>query len=163
RNPVGCENLSGLARVVRANTIAALENIALWHERDISHSSVERVIIPDSTTLVNYMLRRLTGIIQGLHVYPDRMKENISRSYNLFFSQRVLLALTDRGLTRDEAYALVQRAAMESWKRRKDFKETLKEDPEVTEHLSSEELDGLFDINYYLRNIDYIYKRVFGD
>ncbi|RME63318.1 MAG: adenylosuccinate lyase, partial [Nitrospirae bacterium] len=163
RNPVGCENLSGLARVVRSNTIAALENIALWHERDISHSSVERVIIPDSTTLVNYMLRRLTGIIQGLHVYPDRMKENLSRSYNLFFSQRVLLALTEKGLTREEAYALVQRNAMESWKRRKEFKETLKEDPEVTKHLSSEELDGLFDINYYLRNIDYIYKRVFGE
>lgn len=163
RNPVGCENLSGLARVVRANTIAALENIALWHERDISHSSVERVIIPDSTTLVNYMLRRLTGIIQGLHVYPDRMKENISRSYNLFFSQRVLLALTEKGLTREDAYALVQRAAMESWKRRKDFKETLKEDPEVTKYLSAEELDSLFDIHYYLRNIDYIYKRVFGE
>jgi len=162
RNPVGCENLSGLARVVRANTIAALENIALWHERDISHSSVERIIIPDSTTLVNYMLRRLTGILQGLHVYPDRMKENISRSYNLFFSQRVLLALTEKGLTREDAYSLVQRNAMESWKRRKDFKETLKEDPEIIKYLSAEELDSLFDISYYLRNIDYIYRRVFG-
>ncbi len=163
RNPVGCENLSGLARVVRSNTIAALENIALWHERDISHSSVERVIIPDSTTLVNYMLRRLASILQGLHVYPDRMKENILRSYNLFFSQRVLLALTEKGLTREEAYGIVQRNAMESWKRRKDFKETLKEDQELTRVLSEEELDRLFDIKYYLRNIDYIYKRVFGE
>ncbi len=163
RNPIGSENLSGLARVVRANTIAALENIALWHERDISHSSVERIIIPDSTTLVNYMLNRLKGIIEGLHVYPERMKENIQRSYNLFFSQRILLALTEKGLSREKAYELVQRNAMKSWQQRKDFKSILFHDPEVKEHLTEKELDSIFDLSYYLRNIDYIYRRVFQD
>jgi adenylosuccinate lyase len=163
RNPVGSENLSGLARVVRANTIAALENIALWHERDISHSSVERIIIPDSTTLVNYMLNRLKGILEGLHVYPERMKENIQRSYNLFFSQRVLLALTEKGLSREKAYELVQRNAMKSWHERKDFRVMLLQDPEVKKYLTEKEIDSIFDLSYYLRNIDYIYKRVFQD
>jgi adenylosuccinate lyase len=162
RNPVGCENLTGLARVVRANALAALENVALWHERDISHSSVERVIIPDSTILVDYMLHRLTGILSGLHVYPDRMKENMKRSYGLYNSQQVLLKLTDKGMTREEAYEVVQRNAMKSWKTKKEFKSLLAKDKEVKKYLSSKDLNDIFDLANYFRNIDYIYERVFG-
>lgn len=162
RNPVGCENLSGLARVVRANAMAALENIALWHERDISHSSVERVIIPDSSILVDYMLNRLKNILSDLHVYPDRMLRNMEMSYGLYNSQRVLLALTDRGLTREEAYALVQRNAMKSWQEGRDFLTVLKEDMDIGKYLSNSELEEIFKLKYYLRNIDFIYKRVFG-
>ena len=161
RNPVGCENLSGLARIVRANSMAALEDIPLWHERDISHSSVERVIIPDSTILVDYMLNRLKGILEGLHTYPERMKANMEQSYGLYNSQRVMLALTEKGLSREDAYSLVQRNAMRSWQERRSFQALLKEDPEVTRHISSEEIDSLFDLSYYLRNVDYIFNRVF--
>lgn len=161
RNPVGSENLSGLARIVRANSLAALENIPLWHERDISHSSVERVIIPDSTILVDYMLNRLKNILEGLQLYPERMKANMMRSFGLYNSQRVMLALTEKGLSREEAYALVQRNAMKSWQEERDFQTLLKQDPDVTGHLSAEELDTLFDLAYYLRNVDYIFKRVF--
>jgi adenylosuccinate lyase len=161
RNPVGCENLSGLARVVRSNAIAALENIALWHERDISHSSVERVIIPDSTILVDYMLNRLKGILKDMHVYPERMKSNMDRSYGLYNSQRVMLALTDKGITREDAYEMVQRNAMESWKRGMSFKELLLKDAKITKHLSLAEIENIFDLKYYLRNIDFIFSRVF--
>ncbi len=161
RNPVGSENLSGLARIVRSNSIAALENIPLWHERDISHSSVERIIIPDSTILVDYMLDRLKGIIEGLQVYPERMKANMMRSFGLYNSQRVMLALTEKGLSREDAYSLVQRNAMKSWQEERDFQTLLRQDPEVTKHLSAEELDTLFELSYYLRNVDYIFKRVF--
>jgi adenylosuccinate lyase len=162
RNPVGCENLSGLARVVRANAFASLENVALWHERDISHSSVERVIIPDSTILVDYMLSRLTGILEGLQVYPERMKENMGRSYGLYNSQNVLISLTEKGLTREDAYALVQKNAMMSWKKRKDFKALLLKDPAVRKYLSAKELDVIFDLKHYFGNIDFIFERVFG-
>ncbi len=162
RNPVGCENLSGLARVVRTNALAALENIPLWHERDISHSSVERVIIPDSSILVDYMLNRLKNILSDLHVYPDRMLKNMEMSYGLYNSQRVLLALTDRGLTREDAYALVQRNAMKSWQEGRDFLTVLKEDKDIGKYLSDSELERIFELNYYLRNIDFIYQRVFG-
>ncbi len=162
RNPVGCENLSGLARVVKANLMASLDNIALWHERDISHSSVERIIIPDSTILIDYMLARLTGIIKDLQIYPEKMLENISRSYNLYNSQRILLMLTEKGLTREEAYKYVQRNAMESWRQRRDFKELLLSDKDILRYLTIEEIERAFDLGYYLRNIDYIYKRVFG-
>ena len=162
RNPVGCENLSGLARVVRTNALAAMENVALWHERDISHSSVERVIIPDSTILVDYMLNRLTGILSGLQVYPERMMENLNRSYGLYNSQNVLISLTEKGMTREDAYALVQKNAMLSWKTGKQFKALLSKDREVKKHLSSKELNDLFDLKNYFRNIDYIFKRVFG-
>ncbi len=161
RNPVGCENLCGLARVVRSNAMAAMENIALWHERDISHSSVERIIIPDSTILVDYMLTRLTGILKGLHVYPERMKENIRRSYGLYNSQRVLLKLIEKGMSREDAYQFVQKNAMESWEQKKDFKEPLKQDKEIKKYLSSDEIDKLFDLSYYLKNVNYIFKRVF--
>ena len=161
RNPVGCENLCGLARVVRSNAMAAMENIALWHERDISHSSVERIIIPDSTILVDYMLARLTGILKGLHVYPERMLENINKSYGLYNSQRVLLKLIEKGMSRENAYQFVQKNAMQSWEQKKDFKEPLKQDKEIKKYLSSDEIDKLFDLSYYLKNVNYIFKRVF--
>lgn len=163
RNPVGAENLSGLARVVRANAMAALEDVALWHERDISHSSVERVIIPDSTILVDYMLHRLTGILADLQVYPERMKENMGRSYGLHNSQNVLIRLTEKGMTREDAYSLVQENAMLSWKTRKEFKTLLLKDKAIRKYLSADELEDVFDLRHYLRNIDYIYKRVFGN
>ena len=162
RNPIGCENLSGLARLVRANAMAALEDVALWHERDISHSSVERVIIPDSTILVDYMLARLAGILEGLHVYPKNMKENMSRSFGLYNSQRVLLALIDKGLRREEAYDLVQRNAMKSWRSGAQFKKLLLKDKETRKYLTAKEIEHIFDLEYYLKNIDYIFTRVFG-
>jgi adenylosuccinate lyase len=162
RNPVGCENLSGLARLVRTNALAALEDIALWHERDISHSSVERIIIPDSTILVDYMLDRLKGILDGLHVYPKRMKENMGRSYGLFTSQRVMLALLDKGLDRERAYCLVQANAMKSWKEETEFKKILLKDKEVRKYLTAQDIGEIFDVGYYLKNVDYIFQRVFG-
>ncbi|MEW6215515.1 MAG: adenylosuccinate lyase [Nitrospirota bacterium] len=162
RNPVGCENLSGLARLVRSNAMAALENIALWHERDISHSSVERVIIPDSSILTDYMLDRLKGIIEGLQVYPKRMKENMFKSYGLYNSQRVMLALTEKGLSREVAYDIVQKNAMKSWKEGVDFKRLLLKDKEVKKYLQAKEIGEIFDLTYYLKNVDYIFKRVFG-
>lgn len=163
RNPVGCENLSGLARIVRANALAALENIALWHERDISHSSVERIIIPDSTILIDYMLNRLIEILKGMHIYPERMKANMQKSYGLYNSQRVMLALIEKGLTREEAYLIVQRNAMESWKTGVNFIELLKKDIEITKYLSHKEIEDIFELSYYIRNIDYIFGRVFSE
>jgi adenylosuccinate lyase len=162
RNPVGCENLSGLARVVRANSLAALEDVALWHERDISHSSVERVIIPDSTVLVDYMLHRLTGILSGLQVYPEKMKENMARSYGLFNSQNVLIRLTEKGMSREDAYAIVQKNAMLSWMKKKDFKGLLLKDKDVRRYLKAKDIDDIFDLRHYFRNIGYIFDRVFG-
>lgn len=163
RNPVGCENLSGLARIVRSNAMAALENIALWHERDISHSSVERVIIPDSAILVDYMLNRLKGILKDMHVYPERMKANMDRSYGLYNSQRVMLALTEKGITREDAYAMVQRDAMESWKQGTSFMKLLQKDSDIIHHLSPKEIEEIFDLQYYLRNVDFIFSRVFNE
>jgi len=161
RNPIGSENLTGLARIVRSNAIAALENIALWHERDISHSSVERIIIPDSTILIDYMLNRLKGIVKDLHVYPERMKANMERSYGLFNSQRVLLTLIDKGMAREDAYVMVQRNAMESWSRGVSFMELLIKDKDIAGYISEDEIRGIFDLDYYLRNIDFIFERVF--
>ncbi len=162
RNPVGCENLSGLARVVRTNALAALENIALWHERDISHSSVERVIIPDSTILVDYMLYRLTGILSGLQVYKEKMTENMKRSYGLYNSQNVLIKLTEKGMAREEAYAVVQKVAMQSWKNKKEFRTLLLKDREIRRYLSQKDIKNIFDLKGYFKNTDYIFKRVFG-
>jgi len=159
RNPVGSENVSGLARLVRTNALAAFENVALWHERDISHSSVERVILPDSTILVDYMLHRMTGIIEGLQVYPERMKENMEQSYGLMFSQRVLLKLADTGLPRQHAYEIVQRNAMRAWQERTSFKALLEADPEVTARLQPADLAACFEPAWYLRNVDSIYRR----
>ena len=159
RNPIGSENVSGLARLVRTNALAALENVALWHERDISHSSVERVILPDSTILVDYMLHRMTGIIDGLQVYPERMKENMERSYGLMFSQRVLLKLADKGLPRQQAYEIVQKNAMRAWRERTDFHALLAADPEVTARVTDADLSACFEPAWYLRNVDAIYRR----
>lgn len=163
RNPIGCENLSGLARLVRSNAMAALENIALWHERDISHSSVERVIIPDTCILVDYMLRRIKVILEKLHVYPKKMKDNMAGSYGLYNSQRVMLALIERGISRDQAYDIVQRTAMKSWKTGTLFRKLLTRDKEVRRYLTNGDIEGIFDLAYYLKNIDYIYRRVFGN
>lgn len=163
RNPVGCENLSGLARLVRSNLMAALDNIALWHERDISHSSVERVIIPDSTTLIDYMLNRLMNILEDLQVYPSQMLDNISKSFGLYNSQRILLLLTEKGLRREEAYKYVQRNAMMAWKDKVSFMELLLKDEDIRRYLTEEEIKDAFELSHYLKHIDYIYKRVFGD
>ena len=163
RNPISSENLSGLSRVLRGNAMAAMENVALWHERDISHSSVERVIGPDSTILLDYMLRRLTGVIDRLTVFPENMKRNMAVSGNLLFSQQVLLALIQKGLSREEAYRMVQKNAMEVWSKRGDLKDQLKADPDVRGYLCEEELDSIFDLDYHLKNVDVIFGRVFGE
>jgi adenylosuccinate lyase len=160
RNPVSSETITGLARLVRANAGAALENVALWHERDISHSSVERVILPDSTILVDYMLNRYAGVLEGLRVYPERMRENIERSFGLMYSQRVLLRLTETGLARQAAYEIVQRNAMRAWVDRRSFQALLAGDPEVTAGLSPAALAECFDPAWYLRNVDAIYRRL---
>lgn len=161
RNPIGSENLSGLARILRANALAAMENVALWHERDISHSSVERIIAPDSTILLDYMLNRLSGIIETLTVYPDNIARNLALTGGLFNSQRVMLALTQKGLSRNEAYELVQRNAMKVWQEGGQLKETLLKDPDVMTHLSPEELEKLFDLRFYVRHVDTIFARIF--
>lgn len=162
RNPIGCENLSGLARVLRANALAAMENVALWHERDISHSSVERIIGPDSTILLDYMLNRLAGIIETLTVYPENIARNLALTGGLFNSQRVMLALTQKGLSRNEAYELVQRNAMKVWQEGGQLKEQLMNDPDVMKHLTAQELEHLFDLHFYVRHVETIFSRVFG-
>jgi adenylosuccinate lyase len=160
RNPVICERICGLARILRANAVAALENMALWHERDISHSSVERVIMPDSTLALDYMLHKFIEVMDGLMVYPDNMLANLVRTRGLIFSQRVLLELMNKGLTRSKAYDLVQRAAMKTWKGGSDFKGNLLEDKEVIRYLGKKDLEQIFDLDYYLRHIDKIFRRV---
>jgi len=162
RNPISAENLSGLARLVRSYSLAALENIPLWHERDISHSSVERVIGPDATILVDYMLQRLTSIVEQLIVYPERMKANLEKTGGLIFSEAVLLRLTEKGLSREEAYHVVQRNAMRVWGEGKDFKHLLSEDEVIQRLLSPGELDELFDAKTHLTHVEEIYGRVFG-
>lgn len=159
RNPIGSENISGGARVLRSNAIAAMENIALWHERDISHSSVERIIFPDSCILLDYALARMTRILDGLQVYPDHMKENLNKTHGLIFSQPVLLALTRSGLSREQAYAIVQEHAMFCWQNRTDFKEALADDKRVTDRLDPQELDTCFDETVGLKHVDTIYRR----
>jgi adenylosuccinate lyase len=160
RNPVICERICGLARLLRGNAVAAIENVALWHERDISHSSVERIILPDSTLALDYMLHKFIYVIDGLQVYPDNMLANLARTHGLIFSQRVLLTLMDRGLERMKAYDLVQRCAMKSWKDGSDFKANLSEDKDVARHLGRKELDKIFDLDYYLRNVKKIFSRL---
>mgnify|MGYP001562997022 FL=1 len=160
RNPVSSEQVCGLARLVRANALAALENVALWGERDISHSSVERVILPDSTILVDYMLDQMVRILEGLQVYPERMRENFERSHGLIYSQRVLLKLAEKGLPRQRAYEIVQANAMTAWREQRSFQELLAKDPEVTRHLAPGELKECFDPAWYLRNVDAIYRRL---
>ena len=164
RNPVLSENLTGLARMVRGYVTPALENVALWHERDISHSSVERFIGPDATITLDFALARLTGVVDKLIVYPERMQKNLDRMGGLVHSQRVLLALTQAGLSREESYALVQRNAMKVWESdgQLSLLDLLKADPDVSRRLSGDELDALFDLDYHLKHIDTIFDRVFG-
>ncbi len=161
RNPISAENLSGLARVVRANAVAAMENVALWHERDISHSSVERIIIPDSTILIDYMLARFNKLIDRLFVYPRNMKRNMDISKGLFHSETVMLALVKKGISRETAYSYVQRNAMNVWKHGGDFKQLLKNDRDIRRHLNGKEIDTCFDLSHTLKKVDYIFKRVF--
>jgi adenylosuccinate lyase len=165
RNPVLTENLTGLARVVRGAVVPAMENVALWHERDISHSSVERFNGPDACITLDFALARLTGVIDKLLVYPDRMRRNMDRMGGLIHSQRVLLALTQSGLSREDSYALVQRNAMRVWESDGQLQllDLLKADPDVTSRLSNDELEGLFDLDYHLKRIDTIFARVLGD
>lgn len=161
RNPIVSENLCGLARVVRANSLAAMENVALWHERDISHSSVERVIMPDSTILIDYMLAKVTDLIKHLVVYPANMKRNLELTGGLVYSQRLLLALIEKGAQRKEAYEAVQRNAMASWNGSGGLQELVSKDPFIAQHLKKSEISACFNPKYYLRHVDHIFKRVF--
>jgi len=160
RNPVICERICGLSRLLRGNAMVALENVTLWHERDISHSSAERVILPDSTIALDYMLNKFIQVVDGLSIYPENMMVNLLKTKGLLFSQRTLLFLMDKGLPRQEAYDFVQRAAMRAWSERIDFKHVLLKDKDITRYLSRKDLDKIFDLNYYLRNIDKIFKRL---
>ena len=162
RNPVLSENLTGLARVVRSTVVPALEDVALWHERDISHSSVERVIAPDATIALDFALARLTGLVDRLVVYPERMRQNLEALGGLADSQRVLLALTQAGMSREDAYRAVQRDAMAAWGDKGEFCDLLKEDPEIIRFLDPQTIDGLFDLSYHLKHVDTIFGRVFG-
>lgn len=160
RNPELCERICGLARLVRGHALTSMENMALWHERDISHSSAERIILPDSCLALDYMLGIFTYVMTGLQVHPERMKENLGVTRGLVFSQRVLLALIDKGLTRQEAYRLVQRNALKAWRERADFRQLLLADPEVAAKLPAAEMESLFDYQHYLRHVDRIYQRL---
>lgn len=160
RNPITCEQISGLARLLRSNAQAALENVALWHERDISHSSVERVIVPDSCILLDHMLAKFTGVIDKLIVYPENMRANMEITHGLLYSQPVLLALTRKGMKREDAYRIVQRSAMDVWRSKKNFKEMLAADPEVAAVLTAADLDEAFDPSKSLQNVDHIFRRV---
>jgi adenylosuccinate lyase len=162
RNPVLSENVTGLARMVRAYVTPALENVALWHERDISHSSVERMIGPDATATLDFALARLASIIDKLVVYPENMRKNLERLGGLVHSQRVLLALTQKGVAREQAYAMVQRNAMRAWQEGGDFLALLKADKEVRQHLSEAELAANFDLDYHFKHVDTVFERVFG-
>lgn len=160
RNPVTCERISGLSRLLRSNAMAAFENIALWHERDISHSSVERIILPDSTAILNYMLNKFIPIIDGLLVYPKNMIASLTKTNGLIYSQRVLLELMKKGITREEAYEIIQHCAMQVWQDTSDFKDVLYRDRKVRKFLKPSEIDACFDIKYYTRHRDFIFKRV---
>jgi len=160
RNPELCERICGLARLIRGHSLTSLENIALWHERDISHSSTERIILPDSCLAVDYMLSIFTSIMKGLKVYPENMRRNIELTQGLVFSQRVLIALINKGLTREEAYKMVQDNAMKAWEKKKDFLSLLKADRRITAHLSKEEMNSLFDYGYYLKHVDEVFERL---
>ena len=157
RNPITAERICGLARVVRANALVGLENVALWHERDISHSSAERVVLPDSFLAVDYMLDRFAWLVEGLVVRPERMRENLESSHGLYFSQRLLLALVEAGLERDDAYRLVQRSAMRAWDEGLDFHALVAADPEITARV---ELDRVFDLSAYTGHVDTVFARL---
>jgi len=160
RNPIISERLCGQARIIRGNMLAAFENVALWHERDISHSSAERVILPDSTILLHYMLKKACWLVDKLNVYPENMAANLDKSFGLLYSQRVLLALVEAGMLRDDAYAVVQRSAMKAWEEKTSFKELLKADAEVTGRLPAREIEACFDPSHQLRNMGVIFDLV---
>jgi len=160
RNPITCERVSGLARLLRGNALAALENVALWHERDITHSSAERVILPDSTIMLDYMLHLFTGIVEQLTVYPENMRRNLKMTGGLIFSQALLLALAKSGMTREQAYALVQKHAMARWEQKKDFYAGIRSDPKIIDALGTDGIDACFDLQKNLRHVDAIFKRV---
>ena len=161
RNPVLSENLTGLARLLRSYVIPAMENVALWHERDISHSSNERIIAPDAMIGLDFCLNRLAGIIEKLLIYPDNMMANLNRLKGLVFSQRVMLAMVDKGLKREDAYRLTQRNAMKVWAGEGTFKDLLESDEEVMQTLSKDELEALFDFSFYTKQIDFIFKKIY--
>ena len=163
RNPIICEKICGLSRVVRANAMTAMENVNLWHERDISHSSAERIIIPDSNILIDYMLQKFTNLVYNLNVFPERMKENLEKTKGLIFSQKIMLELTKKGLSREEAYRIVQKISMQVWQGRDNFRELLLKDSEIYHYLSESEIKKCFDYQTYLKNIDQIFKRVFSE
>ncbi len=163
RNPISAENLSGLSRLVRSYSIASLENVSLWHERDISHSSVERIIAPDATILIDYMLNRLTSILQNLIVYPENMKANLERLGGLIHSETILLSLTQKGLSREKSYEVVQRNAMRCWEEGEDFKTLISRDEDIRRLFTQEEIEACFDIKKHLRYVDEIFQRVFGE
>jgi adenylosuccinate lyase len=163
RNPVTCEQIGGLARVVRSNSQAAFENIALWHERDISHSSVERIILPDSTILVDYMLAKTDWLIAGLRVHPDRMKKNLDSTKGLVFSGQLLLDLAAAGMLREQAYKTVQTKAMQAWEQDGDFRAAIESDPEIKQLLSKEQLKESFSVSRQLANVERIFERVFSN
>ena len=159
RNPINCERVSGMARLVRGNALASLEDITLWHERDISHSSVERVILPDSTINVDYCTRKLTNIVDKLLVYPEAMLHNLNRTGGLIFSQRIMIEMIGKGVGRKQAYEAVQRNAMRRWMEGEDFRTNVEKDEEITAVLSREEIEACFDYKYFLRNVDTIFER----
>jgi adenylosuccinate lyase len=160
KNPIISERISGMVRILRGNALAAMENMALWHERDISHSSVERVIIPDTTITLYYMLKKISALIKNLEIYPENMTENLNLTRGLIFSQAVLLALTQKGVSREDSYRMVQRNTMKVWEQRIDFREALEQDSGISEHISAEELRSIFHIENRLKNIDHIFKEV---
>lgn len=160
RNPIGSENMVGLARVIRGHMVTAYENVSLWHERDISHSSAERIILPDSTTLLNYMLNRFANIVCNLTVFPENMKRNMDATLGLIYSQRVLLKLIDKGLSREEAYDLVQPKTAIAWDEQTAFRPLLEEDEKIMSILNAEDIEDAFGYNYHLKNVDEIFERV---
>ncbi|NBI29844.1 adenylosuccinate lyase [Chengkuizengella marina] len=160
RNPIGSENISGLSRVIRGHMVSAYENVPLWHERDISHSSVERVILPDATILLNYMLNRFGNIVKNLTVFPENMKKNIKRTFDVPFSGRVMTKLIDKGLSREQAYDTVQPRAMQAWEQQKSFREIVENEPEINQHLSAEEIEDCFNPNWHLKHVNTIFERL---
>lgn len=160
RNPIGSENMTGIARVVRGHMLTAYENVPLWHERDISHSSAERIILPDTTIALNYMLNRFGNIVKNLTVFPENMKENMNRTYGLIYSQRVMLSLIEKGMTREEAYDTVQPKAMEAWEKGIQFRELVDAEEAITSRLSKDEIDDCFNYNYHIRHVDMIFERL---
>lgn len=160
RNPIGSENITGMARVIRGYMLTSYENVSLWHERDISHSSAERIILPDATQALNYMLRRFSNIVKNLTVFPENMKRNMDRTFGLIYSQHVMLSLIEKGMSREQAYDTVQPRAMQAWEEQRSFRAIVEEDPTISATLTKEELDACFDYRYHLKHVDTIFQRL---